>query len=110
VAIQEGHLHIIHGLHERGYPIHDRSSYIAASLGHLDILKFLHSVGTKFDIHTFELAACSNIVMHTCGNHIEIMEYLHGLGCEYNNREVYKAAADYYATKALVWLDEHRHE
>lgn len=70
-AAEYGHLHIIKGLHEKGFPIDDATLIIAALHGHLDILKFLHSIGTKFDYNTFDAAAY--------GNYTEIMDYLQDL-------------------------------
>jgi hypothetical protein len=75
-----GHLDCLKYLHQKGYPWHPDTTYIAVWLGHLDCLKYLHEQGCPWHIDTVSNAAKS-------GN-IDCALYASKNGAPYDNNIV----------------------
>jgi ankyrin repeat protein len=72
VASEYGHLEVIKYLHSLGYKGDERAINMASKNGHLDVIKYLHSLGYKGNYDA--------IVWASMNGHLEVVKYLHYIG------------------------------
>ena len=76
IAAKIGHLECLRYLHEHGCPWDSMTCSSAASRGHLECLKYAHEHGCPWDSYTCYYAAI--------GGRFECLKYAHEHGCSWN--------------------------
>ena len=97
-AAQEGHLNVVKWLHEKGYR-YDSAIEYAAGFGHLPVVKYLHE-NTNTNNNSFILCAPAQ------RGRIEVIEYLCSVG-HVPNSTVYQFAVSWNQLNVLKWFHQH---
>jgi ankyrin repeat protein len=71
-AAEKGHLEVVKYLHSIGKDCTTRGTTLAAADGHLEVLKYLHEIGKEFTTSAMDVA-CQY-------GRLEIVKYLHSIG------------------------------
>ena len=83
-AASLGRLDVLKYLHELSCPWNEFTCSMAAIGGHLDVLKYLHENGCTWDEWTCLIAAS--------GGHLDMLKYAHENGCPWDERTCWQAA------------------
>jgi hypothetical protein len=76
------HLEVLKWLHSAGCPWGVHTCHAAAESGHLEVLKWLHNTGCPWDSSTCSAAAR--------GGHLELLQWLHNQGCPWAEWNVFR--------------------
>jgi hypothetical protein len=88
VAASNGHIECLKYSHENGCPWDPETTYAAAITGHIECLKYAHKNGCPWHPRTTYSAACNG--------HLECLQYAHLHGCPWDPHTTYHAARNGY--------------
>jgi len=96
LAVQWGDLEIVRFLNEKATPRNDRKNFElceeAFRFGHMDLLRYFHSLGYMKNIGQWTILQQEARVMHINALNLEAVQFAVELGCLVNNRLLVSAA------------------